>query len=153
MSIPVIKRDPKGIPTLYVHDKPFFMRSGEIHNSSASNAAFLEDNLWPALRGLSLNAVIVPLYWELIEPKEGKYDFSTVDALISSARWEGLKLCFLWFGLWKNAESFYVPAWMKKDIIIGTAMDISSGRTAIVPMRFCCSLRFSVIFSSLTALF
>ena len=29
-----------------------------------------------------------------------------------------------------------------------TAMDISSGRTAIVPMRFCCSLRFSVIFSS-----
>ena len=34
---------------------------------------------------------IVLLYWELIEPKEGKYDFSTVDALISSARWEGLK--------------------------------------------------------------
>ena len=115
MSLPVVKRDEKGIPTLYVHDKPFLMRSGEIHNSSASNAAFLDEKLWPALRGLNLNAVIVPLYWELIEPKEGKYDFSTVDALISSARWEGLKLCFLWFGLWKNAESFYVPAWMKKD--------------------------------------
>ena len=35
--------------------------------------------------------------------------------MIESARREGLKLCFLWFGLWKNAESFYVPFWMKKD--------------------------------------
>ena len=53
-----------------------------------------------------------------------------------------------------NMESTMLyRAWMKKDIIIGTAMDISSGRTAIVPMRFCCSLRFSVIYSSLTALF
>ena len=115
MSIPYVKRDEKEIPTLYVHDKPFFMRSGEIHNSSASDSAFLDEKLWPALRGLNLNAVIVPLYWELIEPTEGKYDFSLLDEIVASARWEGLKLCFLWFGLWKNAESFYVPAWMKKD--------------------------------------
>ena len=52
MSLPVVKRDEKGIPTLYVHGKPFFMKSGEIHNSSASDAAFLEEKLWPALRGL-----------------------------------------------------------------------------------------------------
>ena len=115
MSIPYVKRDEKGIPTLYVHDKPFFMRGGEIHNSSASDSAFLDEKLWPALRGLNLNSVIVPLYWELIEPAEGKYDFSLLDEMVASARWEGLKLCFLWFGLWKNAESFYVPAWMKKD--------------------------------------
>ena len=51
MSLPVVKRDEKGIPTLYVHGKPFFMKSGEIHNSSASDAAFLEEKLWPALRG------------------------------------------------------------------------------------------------------
>ena len=70
MSLPVVKRDEKGIPTLYVHDKPFFMKSGEIHNSSASDAAFLEEKLWPALRGLNMNSVIVPLYWELIEPEE-----------------------------------------------------------------------------------
>ena len=43
MSLPVVKRDEKGIPTLYVHDKPFFMRSGEIHNSNASDPAYLED--------------------------------------------------------------------------------------------------------------
>ena len=115
MSLPVVKRDEKGIPTLYVHDKPFFMRSGEIHNSSASDPAFLEEKLWPALRGLNMNSVIVPLYWELIEPEEGRYDFSLPETLVSSARREGLKLCFLWFGLWKNAESMYVPAWMKRN--------------------------------------
>ena len=115
MSLPVVKRDERGIATLYVHDKPFFMRSGEIHNSSASDAAFLEESLWPALRGLNMNSVIAPLYWELIEPEEGTYDFTLLEKMIESARREGLKLCFLWFGLWKNAESFYVPFWMKKD--------------------------------------
>ena len=115
MSLPVVKRDEKNIPTLYVHDRPFFMRSGEIHNSSASSSSYLEEKLWPALRGLNLNAVIAPLYWELIEPTEGVYDFSSVETLICGARQEGLKLCFLWFGLWKNAESMYVPAWVKKD--------------------------------------
>ena len=115
MSLPVVKRDEKGIPTLYVHDRPFFMRSGEIHNSSASDPVYLEEKLWPALRGMNMNAAIVPVYWELIEPSEGTYDFSLVEKLILSARREGLKLCFLWFGLWKNAESMYVPAWVKKD--------------------------------------
>ena len=115
MSIPVVKRDERGIPTLYVHDQPFFMRSGEIHNSSSSDPAYLEDKLWPALRGLNMNSVIAAVYWELIEPTEGSYDFSLVEAMIRSARRENLKLCFLWFGLWKNAESMYVPAWMKKD--------------------------------------
>ena len=115
MSIPVVKPDEKGIPTLYVHDQPFFMRSGEIHNSSASDPVFLEEKLWPALRGLNMNSVIAPVYWELIEPTEGAYDFTSVENLIFGARKEGLKLCILWFGLWKNSESMYVPAWVKKD--------------------------------------
>ena len=79
MSIPVVKHDDKGIPTLYVHDQPFFMRSGEIHNSSSSNPAYLEEKLWPALRGLNMNSVIAAVYWELIEPTEGSYDFSLVE--------------------------------------------------------------------------
>ena len=109
MSIPVVKHDEKSIPTLYVHDKPFFMRSGEIHNSNASDPVYLEEKLWPALRGLHLNSVIVPLYWEMIEPAEGEYDFSLPEKIIRAARREGLKIGFLWFGLWKNAESMYVP--------------------------------------------
>ena len=38
MSIPVVKHDEKSIPTLYVHDKPFFMRSGEIHKRGRGKA-------------------------------------------------------------------------------------------------------------------
>ena len=115
MSIPYVKKDEHGITTLYVDDRPFFCRSGEIHNSSASDPQYMAENVWPNLRELNMNSVIVPVYWELIEEKEGVYDFSTVDSLIAQAREEGLRLIFLWFGLWKNAESFYAPAWVKKD--------------------------------------
>ena len=115
MSIPVVRPDDRGIPTLYVNDAPFFCRSGEIHNSSASSLEFLEKEVWPHLRGLNLNSVIAPLYWELIEPVEGSYDFTLLDGMIRQARAEGLRLILLWFGLWKNGESMYVPAWMKRD--------------------------------------
>ena len=91
MSIPHVKRDEKGIPTLSVHDRPFFMRSGEIHNSNASSLQYAQEQLWPSLRGLGLNAVIVPLSWELIEPEEGSYDFSTVDGLVRQARDEDVE--------------------------------------------------------------
>ena len=115
MSFPCIRRDENGIDTLYVHDQPFLMRSGEIHNSAAASLDFLEQNVWPALRGLNMNSVIVPLYWELIEPEDGRFDFALLDGIIRQARREDMKLCFLWFGLWKNAESMYVPVWMKRD--------------------------------------
>ena len=115
MPLPVVKRDEKGILTLYVNDRPFFCRSGEIHNSSSSSLRFMEEQVWPALRELNMNSLIVPVYWELIEETEGKYDFSLVDGLIRQAGEEKMKLIFLWFGLWKNAESMYVPGWMKRD--------------------------------------
>ena len=106
--IPEIRND-NGIETLYVHDKPFLALSGEIHNSSASNLDFMEKNVWNNLKDLNMNSVIVPIYWEQIEKEEGKYDFSLVEGLIHQARENSMKLIFLWFGLWKNAESMYVP--------------------------------------------
>ena len=110
-----VKKDEKGIPTLFVDGKPFFAYSGEIHNSSASSLDFMAEKVWPNLRGMHMNSVIVPVYWETLEPEEGSFDFSLTDGLIRQARQEGLRLIFLWFGLWKNAESMYVPAWMKTD--------------------------------------
>lgn len=115
MSIPYIKKDEKGISTLYVKDQPFFCRSGEIHNSSASDVSYMKEHVWPALRGLHMNSVIVPVYWELVEESEGTYDFTSVDELLEQARQEKMKLILLWFGLWKNAESMYIPGWMKRD--------------------------------------
>ena len=112
--IPEIRND-KGIPTLYVKGEPFFALSGEIHNSSASSLEYMEEHVWKQIEGMHLNALIVPLYWETIEPEEGKFDFTLPDGLIAQAREHGMHLTFLWFGLWKNAESFYVPGWMKRD--------------------------------------
>lgn len=113
-DIPRIQND-RGIPTLYVNGEPFLALSGEIHNSSSSDLQFMEKKVWPMLKGLNMNSVIVPLYWETIEPSEGEYDFHLLDGLIKQARENDMKLIFLWFGLWKNSESMYVPGWMKQD--------------------------------------
>lgn len=108
-------RKEKGISTLYVDHRPFFALSGEVHNSSASDMDFMKNEVWPKLTGMNMNSVIVPVYWEIIEPAEGEYNFAGLDELINQARENEMKLILLWFGLWKNSESMYVPAWMKKD--------------------------------------
>lgn len=112
--IPQIRND-NGIPTLYVKGEPFFVLGGEIHNSSASSLEYMERHVWSNLEGLNMNSLIVPLYWETIEPEEGRYQFGLLDGLIGQARKRNIHLIFLWFGLWKNSESMYVPAWMKQD--------------------------------------
>lgn len=110
----MIKTD-NNIPTLYVKGNPFLALGGEIHNSNASNLDYLEKHVWPNLKDLHLNTLIVPIYWELIEKEQGKYDFHLLDSLIQQARENQLHLILLWFGLWKNSESTYVPSWMKQD--------------------------------------
>ena len=61
MGIPVVKRDEKGIATLYVNDRPFFCRAGELHNSACSDSAYMKTKIWPNLRGLNMNSVIAPV--------------------------------------------------------------------------------------------
>lgn len=112
--IPQIRND-NGIPTLYVKGEPFFALGGEIHNSSASSLEYMEQHVWNNLEGLNMNSVIVPLYWETIEPEEGSFRFELLEGLIKQARERNTHLIFLWFGLWKNSESMYVPGWMKQD--------------------------------------
>ena len=62
-----------------------------------------------------MNTVLAPVYWDLIEPDEGRFDFSTVDQLIAQAREHQMRLVLLWFGSWKNSMSCYAPAWVKRD--------------------------------------
>ncbi len=105
----------KGAKTLFVDDAPFMVLGGEIHNSSASNLEYLDRSVWPNLEGLNLNTVLIPIYWELIEQTEGVFDYSLIDGIIAQARSQHKRLILLWFGLWKNSESMYVPGWIKKD--------------------------------------
>ena len=99
---------------LIVDDKPFLVLGGELGNSSSSSLEYMAP-IWPRLAALKLNTVLAPVYWELVEPAEGKYDFTLVDGLIRDARKHNLKLVPLWFGSWKNSMSSYAPAWVKRD--------------------------------------
>lgn len=105
----------EGRPVLLVDNKPTLLFAGELHNSSASSLEYMEREIWPHLRGLHLNAVIAPVCWEDLEPRPGTFDFTLVDGLLSRARREGVRLVLLWFGLWKNGMSTYIPAWMKEN--------------------------------------
>ena len=106
----------KGNETVFmVDDRPFVVLGGELHNSSASDLDYMERNVWPGLRNLKGNCYLAPVYWECMESAEGSYDFSLTDGLIAQARREGVRLILLWFGLWKNGSSSYVPGWMKED--------------------------------------
>lgn len=110
-----IRKDEKGIQTLLVDGKPYLLLGGELHNSSASSLSYMEEEVWPYIRELGLNTILLPITWEGIEPKEDKFDFQILEGLLEQARREGVKLILLWFGLWKNGESTYVPVWVKKD--------------------------------------
>lgn len=100
---------------MVVDGKPFLMRAGEICNSSASTPEWLRTHVWQTLVDANLNTALVPAYWDLIEPSEGKFDFSLVDSVIDGARRHNLKVVFLWYGAWKNSMSCYAPPWVKMD--------------------------------------
>ena len=99
---------------LLVNGKPFVVLGGELGNSTASSIDYLR-NYWQHLEQMNLNTVLVPVYWELMEPEEGRFDFSLLDSILSDARKHNLKLALLWFGTWKNSMSCYTPAWMKTN--------------------------------------
>lgn len=100
---------------LMVNGKPFLMLGGELGNSSASSLDDL-NSIFPKLEKMGLNTVLVPAYWELIEKKEGQYDYSLIDGAINQARKHNMKVIFLWFGSWKNSMSCYAPLWIKEDL-------------------------------------
>jgi beta-galactosidase GanA len=99
---------------LIVGGKPRLLIAGELSNSAASSAAYMAPH-WARLKAMHLNTVLAPVSWELIEPQEGRFDWSSVDAMLKEARANDLKLVILWFGAWKNSMSTYVPGWVKRD--------------------------------------
>ena len=112
-SIPHLRR--QGSATqLIVDGRPFLIRGGEVGNSTATNPAYLKP-FWARFAELNLNTLLVPVYWDLVETAEGRFDFSTVDQVIGQARDHQMRLVLLWFGSWKNSMSCYAPAWVKRD--------------------------------------
>ncbi len=98
---------------LIVDGQPFLARGGELGNSSAE-PDYLRP-FWPKLKAMNLNTVVTPVYWNLIEPEEGRFDFSSIDGLMRDAKANDMHLVLLWFGSWKNSMSCYAPDWVKRD--------------------------------------
>jgi len=102
------------VKQLIVDGQPFLVLGGELGNSAASSTAWMEP-IWRQLAHRNLNTVIASVSWQMIEPVEGRFDFSSVDNCIYGARTNGLHLVLLWFASWKNGQSSYPPDWVKND--------------------------------------
>jgi hypothetical protein len=115
-----------------VNGKPFFPIGSEflyvsgysIRDKSEVEAPFKAVNMAHG------NTALIPIYWDEVEPEESKYDFTSVDALISAARKYKVRLILLWFATWKNGNMDFAPAWVKsnpkrfKRVISPTGKDV-----------------------------
>ena len=125
----LVKKD--GRFALFVDDAPYLMLGAQTHNSSAWPGML--PKVWPAMEYLNVNTVETPVYWEQIEPRQGQFDFTVVDALLAGARQHDLRLVLLWFGTWKNGSQHYMPEWMKLDPARYPHMVNKSGRAVDSP--------------------
>jgi len=125
---------------LIVDGKPFLILGGELGNSSASSAEYMRPH-WPRLKAMNLNTVLAPVEWDLIEPVEGKFDWTSVDELLRDARAHDLKLVILWFGAWKNSMSTYVPSWVKRDQKRFPRVQVADGSSVEILSAFSASTR------------
>jgi len=105
----IVKKD--GRYALFVDDAPYLMLGAQAHNSSGWPAML--PKVWPAMEVLHVNTLEIPVYWEQLEPRQGQFDYTVVDALLTGARQHQLRLVLLWFGTWKNGSQHYMPEWMK----------------------------------------
>jgi beta-galactosidase GanA len=103
----------EGRYALFVDGAPYLILGAQVNNSSAWPAML--PKVWPAIEYLEANTVEIPVYWEQFEPEPGRFDYATLDTLVSQAREHHLRLVLLWFGTWKNGSSHYMPLWMKRD--------------------------------------
>ena len=112
-----------------VDGKPFFPLGGQSTNSSGYNDQESE-RAFEVIKLMHGNTLEIPVYWDIVEPEEGKFDFTILDKLLASARRFEVKLILLWFATWKNGNMDYAPVWVKtnperfKRVISQTGKDV-----------------------------
>ena len=109
----IVEKD--GRHALLVDGKPFLVLGGQAHNSSGWPAMLPQ--VWSAIGELHANTLEMPIYWEQVEARQGKFDFSLIDTLLFQAREHKVHLVLLWFATWKNGSNHYMPEWMKRDAV------------------------------------
>ena len=116
-----------GRHALMVDGAPFLMLAGQAHNSSNYSGAL--PKVWAALKDAHANTLEMPVAWEQVEPKEGEFDFSFLDTLVTQARENDIRLVIVWFGTWKNTGPGYLPEWVKFDNKRFARMKDKDGKT------------------------
>ena len=83
---------------LIVDGKPFLVLTGELEDSTSTSLENLR-RIWPSLVEMNLNTVFPVVYWGLLEPEEGRFDFALVNGMlelaqqtISGSAWCGLEV-------------------------------------------------------------
>lgn len=117
-TVPLAAQPPRLVqgaerPVLTVDGEPFLVLGAQANNSS--NYPAMLKQVWPAVEAIGANTLLMPVAWEQLEPVEGRFDFSFVDALLEQARAHDKRLVLLWFGTWKNTGASYAPGWVKTD--------------------------------------
>lgn len=98
---------------LVVDGEPALLLGGQLHDSTPTDERLAE--VLERIRGHHASVAIGSASWSLVEPEEGRFDFSTVEHLLDAARGAGLRLVVIWFGAFKNAGSTYAPGWVRAD--------------------------------------
>lgn len=80
-----MKRENNASKPHYPVTSPSILIAGEVHNSSSSGLAYMRP-IWDKADMLNLNTLALPVTWEMIEEKEGEFNFLLPDLLISQAR-------------------------------------------------------------------
>ena len=107
----LVKQDGKF--RLMVDGKPFLMLAGQVGNTNAYPE--MVERAWSGFKSMNLNTVEYPVYWNVIEPEEGRFDFSGFDRILTGLRSQGLRAVLLWFGTWKNGAMDWTPNWVKSN--------------------------------------
>ena len=93
-------------------DAPYFILGAQVNNSSG----------WPGrapegVAGHGVSCTPTPSRSRSTgnssSPRQGQFDYSVVDTLLTQARAHRMRLVLLWFATWKNGNPHYMPEWMK----------------------------------------
>jgi hypothetical protein len=133
----LVKKD--GRYALFVDGAPYFILGAQVNNSSGWPGVL--PKVWPAMEYMHANTAEIPVYWEQLEPKQGQFDYSVVDTLLTQARAHRMHLILLWFATWKNNAQHYMPEWMKLAPERYPHVVEENGRPADMPSPFAAASR------------
>lgn len=120
----------EGRHALHVDGAPYLVLGAQANNSS--NYPAMLHTVWPVIRRMGANTLEIPIAWEQVEPVEGRFDFSFLDALLQEARANDVRIVLLWFATWKNTGPNYAPLWVKTDTARFPRMKTAEGKTHYV---------------------